>query len=125
MHSETRPGMKNENAFITFSDRKKTCHIKHEDIYYIRSSGMCCVAYTSKGIYSRSANLAVIVKELKNSNMFFRIHTSYVINRHNIREYLKSDGGTILMADETKIAVAKRRRKDFLAWYKYSHSAFQ
>ncbi|HUR31498.1 MAG TPA: LytTR family DNA-binding domain-containing protein [Saprospiraceae bacterium] len=45
---------------------------------------------------------------------FFRIHQSHIINTSQVKKYLKDDGGYVVMADETKIPISRRRKEDFI-----------
>ncbi len=45
---------------------------------------------------------------------FFRVHNSHLINLNCIKEYIKGRGGNIIMADGAIIAVAARKKDDFL-----------
>jgi len=58
-------------------------------------------------------------EEILPSDIFFRIHTSHLINLNHIRRYLKGRGGTIEMEDGAIIDVAIRRRDEFLARFGY------
>lgn len=45
---------------------------------------------------------------------FFRIHRSHIINLEHIKKFLKEDGGTILMSDDSKLEVSRRKKTEFL-----------
>jgi two-component system, LytTR family, response regulator len=45
---------------------------------------------------------------------FFRIHHSTIINLSQIREYLKGEGGSVILTDGTELDVSKRKKKEFL-----------
>ncbi len=45
---------------------------------------------------------------------FFRIHDSYIVNLNKIKQYIKGEGGSILMLDGTELDVSRRRKQDFL-----------
>lgn len=47
------------------------------------------------------------------SHSFFRIHTSHLINMNRISRYVKSDGGFIVMTDNSQIEVSRRRKDEF------------
>lgn len=42
---------------------------------------------------------------------FFRPHKSYLVNKKYIKGFLKQEGGFIVMTDETRIPVARRKRE--------------
>lgn len=45
---------------------------------------------------------------------FFRIHQSHIINTSFIKKFLKEDGGYVIMSDDVKIPVSRRRKEDFM-----------
>lgn len=45
---------------------------------------------------------------------FFRIHHSYLINLTEIKRYIKGDGGTAIMSNNTELPVSKRKKDDFV-----------
>jgi two-component system LytT family response regulator len=48
---------------------------------------------------------------------FFRIHRSHLINLREVKEYLKTDGGYVIMKDKSTLPVARRKRSEFLDEY--------
>jgi two-component system LytT family response regulator len=46
---------------------------------------------------------------------FFRIHQSHIINTGHVKKYIKDDGGYVVMADETKIPISRRRKEEFMS----------
>lgn len=47
---------------------------------------------------------------------FIRCHQSHLINGNYIREFIKTDGGYLVLTDETKIPVAVRRKQQVMEW---------
>ncbi|MBN4049752.1 LytTR family transcriptional regulator, partial [Bacteroidales bacterium AH-315-N07] len=45
---------------------------------------------------------------------FFRIHHSHLINLKHIKKYMKGEGGYVIMSDDSKVEVSKRRKKEFM-----------
>lgn len=45
---------------------------------------------------------------------FFRIHKSHIINLKYLKEFSKEDGGIVILADGTKLAVSKRKLSEFV-----------
>lgn len=84
------------------------------DIIYLEADG----AYTNVVLSSNSKLL--ISKKLKdfehilsNNPIFFRTHRSYVINLEYIKQYIKSDGGSVRMQNNAEIPVARERKDSF------------
>lgn len=53
-------------------------------------------------------------EEILSANQFFRIHDSSIINLNHIKKYIRGDGGTVILSDDTELDVARRRKDDFL-----------
>jgi two-component system, LytTR family, response regulator len=50
-------------------------------------------------------------EELLTEHGFERIHQSHLINLAYLKSYIKTDGGYVIMADNTKISIAQRKRE--------------
>ena len=84
------------------------------DVLYLEADG----AYTHV-VLADNARL-LISKKLKEFETmlsgvdnFFRTHRSYIINTDAITEYIKSDGGSILMSNQVSVPLARERKDDF------------
>ncbi len=54
------------------------------------------------------------LEEILEGNSFFRVHNSHLINMNHIRQFVRSDGGYVVMDDNTTVSVARNRKDDFL-----------
>jgi two-component system LytT family response regulator len=52
-------------------------------------------------------------EELLTDFGFCRVHHSHLINLKFIKQYIKGDGGTIIMFDETEVEVSRRKKEIF------------
>ena len=50
-------------------------------------------------------------EELLGDQQFIRPHRSHLVNIKYIRSFLKTDGGTIVMSDDSRIPVSRRKRE--------------
>jgi two-component system LytT family response regulator len=57
------------------------------------------------------------VEHLLKSSGFLRIHQSHLINPVHILKYSRQDGGSITMADETRVSVSKSYRPQLLGHF--------
>lgn len=48
-------------------------------------------------------------------NMFFRTHRSFIINLKKMKQYVKQEGGYVLLENETQVPLARERKTEFLA----------
>ena len=51
---------------------------------------------------------------LQNNHSFYRIHHSYLINLDFVKQYIKGDGGEVVMANEKTLPVSRVKRIEFL-----------
>ena len=49
-----------------------------------------------------------------NKYHFFRPHHSYLVNLRQVKEYIRADGGYLVMRNKMSIPVSKSKREDFL-----------
>ncbi|MCP1382529.1 LytR/AlgR family response regulator transcription factor [Runella salmonicolor] len=85
-----------------------------KEILYLVSEGNYTTIYLdNKQKIVSSRNLGDYEALLENLQ-FFRIHHSTLINLAHIREYLRGEGGSVLLTDGTELDVSKRKKKEFL-----------
>jgi len=53
-------------------------------------------------------------EEILSDSGFFRSHSHHLINLSYIKEYIKGEGGTVIMNDGTEIEVSRRKKDEFL-----------
>ncbi len=53
--------------------------------------------------------------QLLSDTSFLRIHKSFLINLMHVREYLRGEGGTVIMSNGMEIEVSRRKKELFLA----------
>jgi two-component system LytT family response regulator len=46
---------------------------------------------------------------------FFRPHHSFLINLNRVREFIRGDGGFLVMENKMKVPVSKNRREELLS----------
>ncbi|HEY6160495.1 MAG TPA: LytTR family DNA-binding domain-containing protein [Bacteroidia bacterium] len=50
--------------------------------------------------------------EMLSDNGFFRVHQSHLVNTHYIKEFIKGDGGYLIMTDGSNVPVSSRKRAE-------------
>ena len=60
-----------------------------------------------------SKNIGEYEKLLEDKN-FFRIHNSHLINLNHIKKYIKGEGGSVIMSDDTVLEVSRRKKNEFM-----------
>jgi len=97
--------------------------VELDDILYAEASGNYTNFYfqsqhsvcTSKPIHE--------YEELLADSGFVRIHKSYLVNLLHIKEYLRGEGGSVILSNGAEIEVARRKKEPFLdkmkSFFKY------
>ena len=93
----------NEIHFITIND-----------IVRLESEKNYTDIYITNGKRITSSKTLKHYEELLPDHVFFRIHQKHLINTSFIKKYLKEDGGYILLADESKLAVSRRKKEGLI-----------
>ena len=98
---------------LPFSDGIK--FVNFEDIIMLEADGM----YTK--IATKTEPEILVSKPLKHFadllakiNLFYRPHRSYLINLKYIKEYIKKDGGYIVMDNDETVSISKDKKEEFL-----------
>ena len=100
---------------ISIPSMKGLQFVQVEEIIWLSSDRN----YTS--FYLRNGQQLVASRTLKDFETllspygFIRVHHSSVINPQHVMEYLRGEGGVVIMSDNTEIEVSKRRKQEFLA----------
>lgn len=103
-------------------EQRNICLSTAEGIEFIKTSEILyCEANGSYTKFYLAGNQSLLVsKNLKEySSMleehdFMRVHNSFLINLREVKRYVKSDGGYILMNNDATISISQKKRDDFL-----------
>jgi two-component system, LytTR family, response regulator len=76
---------------------------KNYTIFHIKNGQNLLVSKTMKDF-----------EELLENVGFFRIHHASMINLAHIQEYVRGEGGTVIMSNGIELEVSRRRKQDFL-----------
>ena len=86
-----------------------------KDIIYIKAEGSYSCFHLTDG---RKVLVSKKIKEFENillpTGHFFRTHRTYLINLHKIKQYIKTDGGHILMNNGDIVSISRELKEDFL-----------
>lgn len=98
---------------LPYSDGIK--FVNFNDIVILEADGMYTkVTLTSNEIILVSKPLKFFVEALQNVASFYKPHRSFMINLQYIKEYIKKDGGYILMENDKSVSISKDKREEFL-----------
>ena len=85
-----------------------------ENIIFCKADG----SYTSFVLKNnKSLLVSKHLKEYENllsEHQFMRVHNSYLINLKEVKKYIKSDGGYIIMSNDMHVSISPRKKEDLL-----------
>jgi len=55
------------------------------------------------------------VEKMLPQRNFMRVHKSFIINLNYINQYIKGEGGTVILSDGSEVEVSRRSKNEFLA----------
>lgn len=86
-----------------------------------------CEAERSYTVFHLENNKTVTVSkplleydQILQDTSFLRIHKSFLINLHHVKEYQRGEGGMVIMTDNAEIEVSRRKKDMFLMKVKES-----
>jgi len=88
--------------------------IKVQDIMYCQANG----SYTD--FMLKNGQKLVVSKHLKeyetllSGHSFMRVHNSFLINLLEVKRFVKTDGGYILMNDNATISISQKKKEEFM-----------
>jgi two-component system, LytTR family, response regulator len=78
------------------------------------SDGNYTQIYLTSGEKLLVARTLKIYDEILPSDMFFRVHKSHLVNMDQVKQFVFSNGGYIVMFDNTRVEIAQRKKEEFL-----------
>ncbi len=112
---QEKPLQQLRSGRIAIPSMKGLQFVQVEEIIWLSSDRN----YTS--FYLRNGQQLVASRTLKDFETllspygFIRVHHSSVINPQHVLEYLRGEGGVVILSDRTEVEVSKRRKQEFLA----------
>lgn len=113
LHNMSKAGVPLEMRLCLPTQRGFTI-VKIEEIVY-------CEAQRSYTVFRLINNKHIIISRplfdydrLLADTVFLRIHKSFLINLMHVKEYMRGDGGSVIMSNGTEIEVSRRKKELFL-----------
>ncbi len=101
---------------IALSTSEGLVFIKLNDIMHLEGQGSYTYVTLANGQkHLVSKNLSAFEEIIcEEQGKFFRPHKSFIINLSYISQYIKGDGGEIIMQDKKSITVSRLKKQEFL-----------
>lgn len=98
---------------IAVSDTEGINFISVKDIVRLEADGNYTTIFMNSARMVATKALKDFENLLKEKN-FYRVHQSHIINMGKIKKYLKGDGGSVIMSDDSEVEVSRRKKAEFL-----------
>jgi two-component system LytT family response regulator len=97
--------------------------VELNDILYTEAAGNYTNFYFSNQHTICTSKPIHEYEELLDDAGFVRIHKSYLVNLLHVKEYLKGEGGSVILTNQKELEVARRKKDIFITkmkeFYKY------
>jgi two-component system LytT family response regulator len=89
--------------------------VEMKDILYCEASGSYTNFILGENNSICSAKPIYEYDELLSGAGFIRIHKSYLVNLLHVKEYVRGEGGSVILSDNREVAVSRRKKDYFLS----------
>lgn len=88
--------------------------IKLDEILFLKGDGAYTRIFTlSDGEILSSKNLKHYQDSLQSISFFMRCHKSYIVNLQHVKEYVKTNGGYLIVEPEHQILISSDKKDEF------------
>jgi two-component system, LytTR family, response regulator len=85
------------------------------DIIYCESESSYTIFHLQTGQTITASKSIVEYELLLEHSGFCRIHKSFLVNLRHIREYIRGEGGSVMLTNDKTIEVSRRKKEVFIA----------
>ena len=102
---------------------KKICLATADRLEFVKVDEivMCEANGSYTNVHLKGNKKIMVSKHLKEyetlltDDNFMRVHNSFLINLHEVKQFVKSEGGYILMNDNQQVSISPKKRDEFFA----------
>lgn len=91
--------------------------IKMKDIMYMEASSSYTNIYMNSGVKYIASKTLSTFEEIMDEAVFFRPHKSYIINLKNVKQYIRGEGGEVIMENGISISLSRTKKQQFLEMF--------
>jgi two-component system LytT family response regulator len=113
MESYTRGGISKSNK-LALPTQEGLVFIDMNDIVRCEADGKYTYCFLNSGKKLYSTRSLKDFEEQLTEHGFCRIHHAHLINLNLIRNYIKGDGGQVVMSNGDTVTVSKRKKDEFI-----------
>lgn len=104
---------------IALSTQQGLLFVKIDDIMYLEADSCYThIVMNDKTKHLASKTMATFEEVLLDNSLFFRAHKSNIVNLKFIKQYIRGEGGELIMQDGNYISLSRNRKQEFLNLFK-------
>lgn len=88
--------------------------VKLRDIIYCQSDNNYTKVFMGEGKNLLISRTLKEVEEMLRDYQFYRVHNSFIVNLNEISNYIKADGGYLIMSNDGKVKVSRTKKEGLL-----------
>lgn len=88
--------------------------LKLDEIIYCEAERSYTIFHREGGKTLTVSKPLVEYDEILKDSYFLRIHKSFLINLHHVKEYQRGEGGIVIMSNGAELEVSRRKKEHFL-----------
>ena len=100
---------------LCIPDMKGFRVVQLSDVVYCESESSYTIFYLLNGQRITASKSIMEYELLLDHSGFCRIHKSFLVNLHHIKEYIRGEGGSVLLTNDQAIEVSRRKKEVFMA----------
>lgn len=104
---------------LAISTQEGLLFIDINNITHLEASSNYTLIYLADKTKITASKTLKDFSELLPSDIFHRVHNSYIVNLNFIKRYIRGDGGQIELISGKTIEVSRKYKDDFLSWAGY------
>ena len=107
----------NAQVKITLATKESLELVRPEEISYCESDSNYTMVYLTDGRKKLISRTLREFEDMLEPLGFCRSHNSFLVNMNEVREYVKTDGGYLVMKNGVTIPVSKTKRENLMTYF--------
>jgi two-component system LytT family response regulator len=89
--------------------------VEIENIIYCEAESSYTIFHLTNNQKITASKSIIEYEMLLQDSGFLRVHKSFMINMHHIKEYQRGEGGTVVLSNNLEVEVSRRKKDAFIA----------
>ena len=99
---------------LCIPDMKGFRVVQLSDVVYCESESSYTIFYLLNGQRITASKSIMEYELLLEHSGFCRVHKSFLVNLHHIKEYIRGEGGSVVLTNDQAIEVSRRKKEVFM-----------